>query len=81
MLPFLKQRKVAGLIISQRKPEGGLQESPKDTNNNDGLRAVSRDILTAIKNDDEEALSKAIEAAFELYSSEAPSKGPEINEI
>ncbi len=71
MLPFLKSKNVAGVIISQRKPDGGMEEmGPGDPAPDAGMEACAEDIMRAIASKDAKAFAVALRAAFEMMESE-----------
>lgn len=78
ILPFLKKRDVAGVIISKhRHPSGSIDESPEqgDEGGDDGLEACARDIIAAMDAKDHRQLAQALRNAFEIVgSSQAPSE-------
>ena len=81
MLPFLKNIKhQAGVITEVRKPDGGAQEQPSDSDKDEGLRACSRDLIRAIKDDDEAGVTQALRSAFEIMDSEPHVEGKHIND-
>lgn len=69
MLPFLKPRRVAGLIISQRKSDGSTDVSHQEGDENQGLEACADDIIRAINNKDSKQLAEALRSAFECLQS------------
>lgn len=79
MLPFLKPRQVAGLIISKRKPDGSEEKYSEDDEDH-GLDACSEDLIRAVTSKDTKAVSAAIRAAFEILDSGPHEEGPHTNE-
>lgn len=77
MLPFLKPKTVAGLIISTRKPDGSKTEEHSEDNEDEGLDACASDLIKAIHAKDIKAVSSALKAAFELVDSEPHEEGGE----
>lgn len=71
MLPFLKPKKVAGLIISQRKPDGKVAPYHEAGDENHALDACSEDLMRAITSKDISGISSAIRAAYEILDSES----------
>lgn len=69
MLPFLKPKTVAGLIISHRKPDGGKEESHSEGNEDHGLDACSEDLIRAFHAKDTKGVSAGLKAAFEMLES------------
>lgn len=81
MLPFLKPKQVAGLIISKRKSDGvGIAEQHTDGDEDNGLDLCSEAIMRAIKSGDSKAFSKALRDAFEILDSEPHKEGPHTND-
>lgn len=68
-LPFLKPKRVAGLIIANRKPDGSKVESHEEGKESDSLEICAQDIIRAIENKDSKALAMAFKAAFEICES------------
>lgn len=66
MLPFLKAKRQTGLIVSQRKPDGGKEELYEEGNENAGLEACAEDLIRAVHAKDAEAVARAFKDAFEL---------------
>ena len=80
MLPFLKPKRQAGIMISERKPDGGFAEQNEQAAEDQGLEACADDIIRAINSKDSRELAAAIRAAFEILDSEPHVEGPHINE-
>ncbi len=68
-LPFLKPKSVAGLIISQRKPDGSKEEQHSEENENEGLEAAAEDVLRAISGKDPKHLALALQNFVDISSS------------
>ncbi len=79
MLPFLKPKTVAGLIIAKRKPDGGSQEQHSEGNEDQGLDACSEALIRAIHAKDAKAVSAALRDAQEMLSSPAESDESSAN--
>lgn len=77
-LPFLQKKKIAGVIISHRKPdEAPITESPNDDG---GLEACAQDLIDATHAQDKKAAAAAMRAAFSILESEPheeAGEGPE----
>lgn len=75
-LPFLK--------LKDRSPGGVLTEirpsDNKDEQKDEGLRACSRDIISAVHSHDEAGLEAALRAAFHILDSEPHREGEHTNE-
>jgi hypothetical protein len=67
-LPFLKSKKVAGLIISHRQGDK-IQESHSEDDESAGLHACSEDLIRAVHDKDVGRVSEALKAAFEILES------------
>lgn len=82
-LPFLrrKQTGIAGPLTEYRKPDPeGEGHHDKEDNDNEGLHACARDIISCIESKDEAGLAAALKSAFELCDSEPHEEGPHTNE-
>lgn len=78
MLPFLKPKTIAGLIISKRKPDGGTEEKTSEGNEDAGLDSCSEALIRAIHAKDAKSVSSALKNAFEILNdSEDSEKSPE----
>ena len=81
MLPFLKPKNVAGLIIQKRSadPSVSPQEGPEDEQDQ-GLTSAAEDLIRAIHAKDAQSVAAAIRAAFEMLdgdeSHEDPTQSP-----
>ena len=76
-LPFLKPKKVAGLIVAQRLPDGGKKELHEE---DQGLKACSADLIRAVHAKDEDGVAAAIRAAFEILDAQPHVEGEHTNE-
>lgn len=76
-LPFLKPKTVAGLIISQRKPDGGKEEMHDEGDENQGLEAAAEDLLRAITSKDPKHLALALQNFMDISSSGSSSDSSE----
>lgn len=76
MLPFLKPRKVAGLIMAVRKPDGSKMETGMEGDEDQGLMSCGEDLIKAVHAKDASAVVAAIKAAFEILDSEPHVEGP-----
>ena len=70
MLPFLKPKMVAGLIISKRKSDGAPQESHSEGNENEGIEACAEALIRAMHAKDAKGVAAAFKDAFEILESE-----------
>ncbi len=65
MLPFLKPKKIASLVISKRKPDGAGIEAEASADDADaGAVACAEGILRAIESKDARALASALRDAM-----------------
>lgn len=69
MLPFLKPKTVAGLIIAKRKPDGSKEESHTEGNEDAGLISAAEDLIRAIHAKDGQSVAAALKAAHTLCAS------------
>jgi hypothetical protein len=80
MLPWLKHKHETGLIVEKRKPDGNLQESHSEGNEDSALKQCSADLIRALTDKDEDAVASALRSAFEILDSEPHEEGPHTNE-
>lgn len=77
MLPFLKHKKqTASLIVSTRKPDGNIQESHSEGDEDSAMKAAAEDIMRAITSKDPQHLALALRAAFQILEAEPHEEGP-----
>jgi hypothetical protein len=69
LLPFLKKKPVAGLIIKTRESDKPEQEN-EQLNSEEALKACASDLIDAVHNRDIKAAADAMRAAFECLESE-----------
>lgn len=62
MLPFLKVKRDAAVIVRERKPD----EISPENHENDELKIAAQDLIDAVHNKDVAAVAKAFRAAFDL---------------
>lgn len=80
-LPFLKPKAVAGVIISRRKPDGATQsEESMEGETDQGLMSAAEDLIRAIHAKDGQAVTDALQAAFEIMESQPHEEGEHISE-
>ncbi len=79
MLPFMKPKHTGGLIVTQRKADGGDIEKHDDSDT-DGLGACAADLIRAVHAKDEAGVAAAMRAAFEILDSAPHDEGPHTNE-
>jgi hypothetical protein len=78
MLPFLKNHKQAGVIVSTRKPDEKDDQEPSDSSA--AMEACAQDIIRAIEQKDSKHLALALQAAFECMESEPHEESPHTYE-
>jgi hypothetical protein len=76
--PFLKHKKIAGLIVEQRKVKDDKPE--QESNDSEGLHACAQEIIQAIEMKDHRALASALQAAFQLMEMAPHEEGPHTYE-
>lgn len=76
-LPFLKPKPVAGVIVTQRKADGGDIMQPEEDH---GLLACAEDLIRGIHSKDAHTVKEALKALFELMESMPHEEGPHTNE-
>ncbi len=82
-LPFLKRKQagIAGPMVEYRKPDAeGEGHNDKEPNEDEGLRACARDLISAVQASDEAGVAKAFKAAFEICESYPHEEGEHTNE-
>lgn len=87
VLPFLKNKKAAGLILSPVKPQGSPRPDGRfidiyseESNENNGLVSCAQDLLKAIEMKDPKAMADAMKAAFQILDSEPHVEGPHLED-
>ena len=80
MLPFLKEKKVAGLILSKRKPDGSVSEEHSDDDKDHGLEAAAEDLIRALSSKDISSVAAALRAAFQILDAEPHEEGEHTND-
>lgn len=68
-LPFLKFRKDSGISMAVR-PSDFTSSETQEEDKDQGLIAVSGELLIALNNKDTRAIAEALRAAFEILDSE-----------
>lgn len=74
MLPFMKAKSVAGLIISKRKPDDGSPAEAPEASEDSGMDACSESLIRAIHSKDAKAVSSALRDLLEMME---PAEGEE----
>jgi hypothetical protein len=78
MLPFLKPKQVAGVILSKRKSDGQTEVEGTAGDEDQALMSCAGDLIRAVHAKDEQAVCSALRSAFQvLESEEEPSEGLE----
>lgn len=71
MLPFLKPKTVAGLIVSTRKKDGsGIEEQHSEGDEGAPIEACAEDLIRAVHAKDAKGVAAAFRAAFEILEME-----------
>lgn len=78
MLPFLKPKNVASVIIAQRHPGKAPEEQTED-DQYDPMEAAAADLIRAVHEGNEKAVASALKAAFEICDSQPHEEGPHTN--
>lgn len=67
MLPFLRPKSAAGVIIQKRKPDGSqeVEDAPGSA-----IEACAEDLIRAVHAKDSKAVAAALCAAFEVFESQ-----------
>ncbi len=77
MLPFLKQKPVAGIIIAKRKPDG---QNELEGDDSAPLEACASDLIQAIHAKDAKAAAEAFKAAFEILEASPHEESPHLED-
>jgi hypothetical protein len=78
MLPFMKPRKIQGVIVDNRKADGSKHD--KKTQEDHGLNQAAEDLIRAIHDKDIDAAAAAMRAAFEILDSQPHEEYPHEDE-
>lgn len=77
MLPFLKHKQVAGVIVKHRAPD--IKDEPKEeANDNEYLEECARELLRAIEERNHKAMAEALVAIFQIADSMPHEEGEHI---
>lgn len=69
MLPFLKPKPVAGVIVATRKPDGdGMDQT--DDDQDAGFMSAAEDLIRSLHAKDAKGVAAAFRAAFDILDSE-----------
>lgn len=80
MLPFLKKKHSgASLMITERQPDGNIEEQHDSEDGNHAMEACAEDILRAISAKDAKHLALALQAAYDCCESDDESEDSEDN--
>lgn len=82
MLPFLKPKTLAGLIITKRKPDDSAAGKPTEDDHMDGddnhaLMSAAEDLIKAVHSKDAAAVAAAWRAGSEILESEDEESSPQ----
>jgi hypothetical protein len=66
MMPWMKPRKAAGVIIAKKLADGGMVDEHEEGEEVESLVVASEDLLSAIAMKDAKAVAAALKAAFEI---------------
>ena len=80
MLPFLKPKQVAGLIIEHRSPKGDKAEESVDSDDQELLESCMQEIIKAIKEEDPAQAARAFKLACQIVDMEPHKEGPHTDE-
>lgn len=80
MLPFLKPKKAPGVIVAETIHRDGKLDEHAEGEDMEGLRSAAVDLLRAINAKDENAVAKALKAAFEICDAMPHEEGEHIDE-
>lgn len=78
-LPFLKNKKISSLIVSQRNPDGTHDEQHSEGDEYVGLESAAEDLIRAVHSKDTQGVCAALKAAFEICDSQPHEEGPHTN--
>lgn len=70
MLPFLKPKQVAGIVIQKRKADGSQAPAENPDQGDQALAACADDLIRAINAKDGKAAATALRAAFNVLQAE-----------
>lgn len=78
-LPFLNPRKIAAAVVAKQTKDGKtMPAEPEDVVESTELREASADLIKAVVAKDEEAVGRALKAAFEHLDKQPHKEGPHI---
>lgn len=80
MLPFLKPKTAAGLIIERRKPDGASAAPERDDSSEQGLHQAAEELIRALNAKDAGSVASALRAAFQIMDAEEDDAAPEDTE-
>lgn len=70
MLPFLKPKQIAGLIISQRKPDGDKALDENENQSGIALEAAAERLIQAFNTKDSKSVAAALREAYAILEAE-----------
>jgi hypothetical protein len=82
------RKKAASIILSHLNPHSEpkmpeapqLEEKEEENTDHEGLKAIAREALDAVKADDEHGFAMALHAFFEMCDSMPHAEGPHLEE-
>lgn len=77
MLPFMKKRPSAGVIVSTR-PADETKQAESESYDSD-LELCAQDLINAVHNKDKKAVAEALRAAHEVCDTEPHAEGEHTN--
>lgn len=66
MLPFLKPKNIASVIVASRTPDGGTETKGTMDEMDPGLMSVAEDLIQAVHAKDAKGVVEALKSAQEL---------------
>ena len=79
MLPFLKPKHIADVIVASKKPGGEVSNDHEEESEEiEPMKACAEDLIKAVHDKDVDAVAQALHAAFEIADSMPHEEGPHI---
>ena len=79
MLPQIRKRNLATIILAKRKPDGSIEEKPEDPKASEGLASAFSDVVKAIHAGDMDAGASALKSFFEICDSQPHEEGEHLD--
>lgn len=77
MIPQIKKRNIATVLMAKRSPEGSIDMAPEmDAKSDEGLKVALKDLMNAFEAGDIDAAASAFKAASELCDYDEPLNEP-----